>query len=609
MRIKSFQLSNVSLSPKSFLMASISISALSGCASQMDALEGQSNTKGSQQQTIQYDVKAQQQVLVKKEAEQRQDAKRLQERKAKSSLVMESMVGHAQPSISYQMAAPAGLALSGQMSPQYLPHPDYPDVIQNDADREKYAEVTPNPIKSVLENPVSTFSIDVDTGAYSNVRRMLNQGRIPPKNAVRVEEMINYFDYQYASPESANTPFSVHTELATSPWSKEHVLMKVGLKGYDVETTERPSANLVFLLDVSGSMNAPNKLPLLKKSLLMLTKTLNEQDKVSIVVYAGASGVVLEPTEGNQKFKIEQALNALKAGGSTNGQAGIQLAYQLAEKAFIKNGINRVMLATDGDFNVGTSDVEALKTLIEKKRKKGISLTTLGFGAGNYNDHLMEQLADVGNGNYAYIDTLHEARKVLVEEITSTLMTIAKDVKIQLEFNPQWVAEYRLIGYENRMLAREDFNNDKVDAGEIGAGHTVTAIYELALKGQGGQRLEPLRYQDTASDAQQIGDKPSELGFLKLRYKAPDESKSKLLEVPIKASNEYLAFDRASEDFRFSAVVAGFGQKLRNDKYLPEFEYQDMINIAQQAKGNDPFGYRNEFVQLLRLAESLDSTQ
>lgn len=609
MRIKSFHLSNVSLSPKSFLMASISIAALSGCASQMDALEDQSSTNGSQQQTVQHDVKAQPQVLVKKEAERRQDAKRLQERKAKSSLVMESMVGHAQPSVSYQMAAPAGLALSSQMSPQYLPHPDYQDVIQNDADRERYAEVTPNPIKSVLENPVSTFSIDVDTGAYSNVRRMLNQGRIPPKNAVRVEEMINYFDYQYASPESASTPFSVHTELATSPWSKEHILMKVGLKGYDVETTERPSANLVFLLDVSGSMNAPNKLPLLKKSLLMLTKTLNEQDKVSIVVYAGASGVVLEPTEGNQKFKIEQALNALKAGGSTNGQAGIQLAYQLAEKAFIKNGINRVMLATDGDFNVGTSDVEALKTLIEKKRKKGISLTTLGFGAGNYNDHLMEQLADVGNGNYAYIDTLHEARKVLVEEITSTLMTIAKDVKIQLEFNPQWVAEYRLIGYENRMLAREDFNNDKVDAGEIGAGHTVTAIYELALKGQGGQRLEPLRYNDAASDAQQNGVKPSELGFLKLRYKAPDESKSNLLEVPIKASNEYLAFDRASEDFRFSAVVAGFGQKLRNDKYLPEFEYQDMINIAQQAKGEDPFGYRNEFVQLLRLAESLDSTQ
>ncbi|GLQ32014.1 vWA domain-containing protein [Litoribrevibacter albus] len=509
------------------------------------------------------------------------------------------------------IAAMPNASMSTMPAPGFVP-PDLPEsypgmMDEEDLQNENYADLEINSIKSVAEQPVSTFSIDVDTGSYSNVRRILNQGVLPPKNAVRVEEMVNYFDYHYPQPDQSKAPFSVNTELAKAPWSDDHLLLRVGLQGFEPAKEHRPQANLVFLLDVSGSMSSPDKLPLLKKSLLMLTNQLTDKDKVSIVVYAGASGVVLEPTAGNEKFKIEQALQQLQAGGSTNGQQGIQLAYRLAEQSFVKDGINRVLLATDGDFNVGMSDVEALKGLIERKRKNGISLTTLGFGRGNYNDHLMEQLADVGNGNYAYIDTLHEARKVLVEELSSTLMTIAKDVKIQVEFNPQWVAEYRLIGYENRMLAREDFNNDKVDSGEIGAGHKVTAIYELALVDSQGQRLEPLRYQsnDMRNDTK-VKNSP-ELAFLKLRYKQPSEDKSHLIEQPIVLNKEVNAFASASQDFRFAAVVAGFGQKLRNNKYLQGFEYQDMINFAQKAKGDDPFGYRNEFIQLVRLADSLSN--
>jgi Ca-activated chloride channel family protein len=503
-------------------------------------------------------------------------------------------------------SAPQAMMVAPEVMPE--PYPGWDDSA-DDLHNEKYDNKEINSVKTVAEHPVSTFSIDVDTGSYSNVRRILNQGALPPKHAVRVEEMVNYFDYQYPQPDLSKAPFSVNTELAQAPWSDDHLLLRVGLQGFEPEQAERSKANLVFLLDVSGSMNSANKLPLLKKSLMMLTSQLTEQDKVSIVVYAGASGVVLEPTSGNDKYKIEQALQGLQAGGSTNGQQGIQLAYQLAEQSFVEGGINRVLLATDGDFNVGMSDVDALKELIERKRKKGIALTTLGFGTGNYNDHLMEQLADVGNGNYAYIDTLHEARKVLVEELNATLMTIAKDVKIQLEFNPQWVAEYRLIGYENRMLAREDFNNDTVDSGEIGAGHRVTALYELALVDSAGKRVEPLRYQSAAESSPGVdaksGRKSDELAFLRLRYKQPSEDKSHLIEQPITVSSEVKAFEHASADFRFAAIVAGFGQKLRDDKYLNAFDYPAMINLAQGSKGQDPFGYRNEFIQLVRLAESL----
>ena len=342
--------------------------------------------------------------------------------------------------------------------------------------RESYAHFDDNFTKRVSEHPVSTFSIDVDTGSYANVRRMLNRGRLPRHDAVRVEEMINYFAYNYPLPDTLEPPFRVITEIAPAPWQKKNLLLHIGIKGFDIPKEKLPPANLVFLVDVSGSMRRHDKLELLKTSLKLLSNQLTEKDKVSLVVYAGASGLVLEPTPGNQRGKIQAALARLNAGGSTNGGAGIQLAYAIAQQAFIKEGINRVLLATDGDFNVGTVNFNGLKNLIEEKRKSGISLTTLGFGTGNYNDHLMEQLADVGNGNYAYIDTLNEAQKVLVDEMGSTLKTIAKDVKIQIEFNPKTVAEYRLIGYENRMLKREDFSNDKIDAGEIGAGHTVTAL-------------------------------------------------------------------------------------------------------------------------------------
>ncbi len=395
-------------------------------------------------------------------------------------------------------------------------------------DRESYAHLERNGVKLVSSDPVSTFSIDVDTGTYANIRRMLNEGRLPPQDAVRIEEMINYFSYDYKTPNSQKQPFRVTTEIAPAPWSAERHLLHIGIKAYEVDRRELPASNLVFLVDVSGSMFSANKLPLLKSALKMLSSQLSNRDRISLVVYAGASGVVLEPTAGNQRARIASALDALQAGGSTNGGAGIRLAYAMAEQGFIKNGINRVILATDGDFNVGTTNFESLIDLVEEKRKSEISLTTLGFGTGNYNDHLMEQLADKGNGNYAYIDTINEARKVLVDEVGSTLLTIAKDVKIQIEFNPDLVSEYRLIGYENRMLKREDFNNDRVDAGEIGAGHTVTALYEISLKGKKGQ-IDPLRYGKETSSR---GASAEELAFLRLRYKQPDAEKSQLIEYP-----------------------------------------------------------------------------
>ncbi len=471
--------------------------------------------------------------------------------------------------------------------------------------RENYAEIKDSPVFRTLEDPVSTFSIDVDTGAYANVRRLLRAGQLPPHDAVRAEELINYFSYDYQAPRNNSTPFSVTREIAPAPWNPDNYLLHVGIQGFAPDPEDTPDANLVFLLDVSGSMNSPDKLGLLKSSLKLLTRELDSRDSVSIVVYAGAAGVVLEPTSGDQRGKIVAALERLQAGGSTNGGAGIQLAYAMAEQAFIENGINRVLLATDGDFNVGTANIEMLKDLIEEKRKSGIALTTLGFGTGNYNDHLMEQIADVGNGNYAYIDTLNEARKVLVDELQSTMLTIAKDVKIQIEFNPAVVAEYRLVGYENRVLNREDFNNDKVDAGEIGAGHTVTAVYEIALAGGDGQLTDPLRYQ-TAQSAQTSSD---EIAFLRLRYKQPGGDTSKLLEWAI-ARNEILDdITRASADFRFSAAVAAFAQNLRGGRFTKTFDYDAVSELANGARGNDPFGYRGEFIGLVGLAQSLSQPE
>ena len=466
---------------------------------------------------------------------------------------------------------------------------------------ENYAHFDDNPVKRASEQPVSTFSIDVDTGAYANVRRFLNQGNLPVKDAVRVEEMINYFSYDYPLPKDKARPFSVTTEIAPTPWNQDSVLLRVGLKGHDIAAEKLPPANLVFLVDVSGSMMTPDKLPLLKSGLKLLVQNLRAQDRVSLVVYAGNTGVVLEPTPGDQKGKILAALEGLSAGGSTNGGAGIKLAYAMAEQGFIQGGINRVLLATDGDFNVGTVSFEALKNMVEDKRKTGVSLTTLGFGTGNYNDRLMEQLADVGNGHYAYIDTLNEANKVLVTEMSSTLQTIAKDVKIQIEFNPAVVAEYRLIGYENRTLEREDFNTDKIDAGDIGAGHTVTALYEIVLTGNKGARAEPLRY---GKELTAHGSK-DEIALLRLRYKLPDSDTSKLIEQPLKTADIRRDAENTSADFRFSAAVAAFGQLLRGGKYTGEFSYDDITKLAQNARGKDSFGYRGEFLALVNLAKSL----
>lgn len=483
--------------------------------------------------------------------------------------------------------------------PPMMATPPYP------ADTERYQHQQDNAVQVVAEQPVSTFSIDVDTGAYANVRRFLNEGRLPPQDAVRVEEMINYFDYEYATPDSRDTPFRVSTELAAAPWNSQALLMRIGIKGFEIEAKERPAANLVFLIDVSGSMDSPDKLPLLKNAFRLLTDQLTSRDRVSMVVYAGSSGVVLDPTAGDQKHRIQEALARLSAGGSTNGASGIEHAYQLAHDTFVEGGINRVVLATDGDFNVGTVNFEALVDIVERERDTGVALTTLGFGTGNYNEQLMERLADAGNGNYAYIDTLSEARKVLVSQLNSTLYTIAKDVKIQVEFNPSEVLEYRLIGYENRMLAREDFNNDKVDAGEIGAGHRVTALYEIVPVGSKG-RVDPLRYGAKPGKAAGKG----ELANVRLRYKKPAAAghgyseSSQLLEYPIR-KDTIVSAEELSADFRFAASVAAFGQLLRGGKYLGNYSYGDVAALASGALAEDRDGYRREFVSLVALARSL----
>ncbi|PLK47387.1 VWA domain-containing protein [Uliginosibacterium sp. TH139] len=466
-------------------------------------------------------------------------------------------------------------------------------------DRERYGALTDNPVKRVAEAPVSTFSIDVDTGSYSNVRRMLNAGRLPPADAVRVEELINYFPYDYAQPQDGR-PFAVHTELAPAPWNSERVLLRIGIKGMDVAKASLPPANLVFLVDVSGSMNSPDKLPLLKSSLKLLVNELRPQDRISLVTYASGTQVVLPPTAGSDKATLIAAIDGLRAGGSTAGASGIQLAYTAAQQSFIPNGINRILLATDGDFNVGLNDTRQLKSLIEEKRQSGISLSTLGFGTGNYNEAMMEQIADVGDGAYSYIDSLMEGHKVLVNEMTSTLATIARDVKVQIEFNPAVVREYRQIGYENRQLAREDFNNDKVDAGDIGAGHTVTALYELTLV-EGKPSVDDLRY---APQPPREGPLANELGHLKLRYKLPAASSSQLIDFALQRS-AIKPLAAASSEFRFATAVAGVGQLMRGGKYTGDWGYAQARALAATNLGQDRFGYRGEFLRLLDLATAL----
>ncbi|CAI8941379.1 vWA domain-containing protein [Pseudomonas chlororaphis] len=470
--------------------------------------------------------------------------------------------------------------------------------------REQYQNLPDNPIQSVAQAPVSTFSVDVDTGAYANVRRLLNQGSLPPQGAVRLEELVNYFPYDYALP-SDGSPFGVTTEIAPSPWNPHTRLLRIGIKASDRAVAELAPANLVFLVDVSGSMDRREGLPLVQSTLKLLVDQLREQDRVSLVVYAGESRVVLEPTSGRDKAKIRNAIEQLTAGGSTAGASGIQLAYQMARQGFIKNGINRILLATDGDFNVGISDFDRLKQMAVEQRKSGVSLTTLGFGVDNYNEHLMEQLADAGDGNYAYIDNLREARKVLVDQLGSTLAVVAKDVKLQVEFNPAQVSEYRLLGYENRALKREDFNNDKVDAGEIGAGHTVTALYEIVPKGEQGW-LEPLRYGQVQASAES-NIKGDELAMLRVRYQAPQGGSSRLIERPILASQQHGKLAQASDDLRFAAAVAAFAQQLKDGRYTGDFGLKDTVALARGAKGEDRFGLRGEFVQLVELAQSLQT--
>ncbi len=483
---------------------------------------------------------------------------------------------------------------AGSYMPYACPQPGF--------NTEGYATIHENGYKDVLKQPLSTFSVDVDKASYANVRRFINMGQLPPVDAVRIEEMINYFSYDYPEPEGKD-PFSVYTELSECPWNTDHQLLHIGLKGKSMDKSELPSSNLVFLIDVSGSMNSPNKLPLLKSAFRLLVNELRASDRVAIVVYAGAAGTVLGSTPGNRKEKIMQSIENLQAGGSTAGGQGLQLAYKIASENYAPGGNNRIILATDGDFNVGVSSNAEMERLVEKERGRGIYLTVLGFGMGNYKDDKMETLADKGNGNYAYIDNIQEARKVMVSEFAGTLFTIAKDVKFQLEFNPARVKAYRLVGYENRLLQDEDFNDDKKDAGEIGAGHTVTALYELIPAGSREHtgKIDPLKYQENNEKADP--DLSAELLTVKLRYKRPNGNTSILIEKPVAGKVEEEG--EASANFLFSAAVAEFGMLLRDSGYKAGASIEQVTHLASLGRGCDSEGYRGEFIRLVKTAGTL----
>lgn len=480
----------------------------------------------------------------------------------------------------------------------------HPTAHHPDWNTEEYDRIYENVFLDVLTNPLSTFSIDVDTASYSNIRRFINEHQFPYKDAVRIEEMINYFSYDYPLPKKQH-PFSIYTEVSSCPWNPDHSLIHIGLQGKKLEAKKLPPSNLVFLLDVSGSMKPDNKLPLLQKAFKLLVNELEKNDRVSIVVYAGAAGLVLPSTSANQKETILAAIEKLHAGGSTAGGAGIKLAYRVAEENFIKDGNNRIILATDGDFNVGISSTSELVRMVEEKRKLGIFLTILGFGMGNYKDGRMEQLADKGNGNYFYIDNLLEAKKVFINDMRGTLFTIAKDVKLQIEFNPAKVKAYRLIGYENRILNKEDFADDTKDAGELGAGHTVTALYEIIPYGSSEEipSVDELKYQENKISPAAF--KSKDLLTLKLRYKNPDGDRSKLINHVLKDKTIVLA--KTSENFKFSAAVAEFGMLLRESKFLGQSSFESILQLAQAGKGKDPFGYRAEFINLVEMCSLLET--
>jgi len=495
---------------------------------------------------------------------------------------------------SYDMAAPSPSYSRGYIQQE-------PNTQHN---TEGYDAINENIFLEVVKNPLSTFSIDVDAASYSNMRRFLNNGQKPPKDAVRIEEMVNYFNYDYKQPVGEH-PFAIHTEISTAPWNEQHKLVHIGLQGKEIATDELPPSNLVFLIDVSGSMSSSNKLPLLKSAFKLLTEELREEDKVSIVVYAGAAGMVLPPTSGTDKKAIFAAFDKLQAGGSTAGGAGIKLAYRTAMENFVERGNNRVIIATDGDFNVGESSNAAMERLIEEKREHGVFLTVLGFGMGNYKDSKMEILADKGNGNYAYIDNILEAKKVLVNEFGGTLFTIAKDVKLQIEFNPAKVKAYRLIGYENRKLQNEDFNNDKKDAGELGSGHSVTALYEIIPVGVESAFIpvDELKYQSTKID--KTAYRTAELMTVKFRYKQPDGAKSKLIVHPV--TDQMTSLSKTSDNFRWSAAVASFGMLLRDSEFKGSTTIDNVLSLAQGAKGADAEGYRIEFINLVKSSRLMAS--
>jgi Ca-activated chloride channel family protein len=524
-------------------------------------------------------------------------------KRAKGQPKQEVIRHEKEKSVSYKLqrsAAPVTMtdALAGRVSGAYVPSynsaaPDY--------NTEDYSPINENDFHTATDQPLSTFSIDVDRAAYSNVRRFLNSGQLPPADAVRVEELINYFDYQYQAPTGPD-PVAIYTDMAVCPWNTGHQLVRIGLKGKNIAADKLPASNLVFLVDVSGSMEAPNKLPLVKHALKTLVQQLRPADKVAIVVYAGAAGLVLPATPGSEKTAILDALDKLQAGGSTAGGEGILLAYKTAAANFIREGNNRVILATDGDFNVGASSDGELQRIIEREREKGVFLSVLGFGMGNYKDNKLELLADKGNGNYAYIDNFEEARRTFVTEFGGTLFTIAKDVKLQIEFNPKYVQSYRLVGYENRLLQNEDFNNDKKDAGDMGAGHTVTALYEIVPAGKGSSSVnwvDPLKYQQR----EVVSNAGNEVLTVKLRYKQPADSQSKLMTRVLTYRTQEIA--QAPADFRMCAAVAAFGQLLRNSAHKGQASYDEVLALARNAKGDDPEGYRSEFIQLVKKAALL----